>query len=341
MRIALVTNGLRFGGAERIVQALAEDLMETGHTVRVIATTRDGPIGDALRAHGVPVDVLGLKSAVDLRVPVALSALLRQFRPDVVHSHLAVADIACTAVQAPGRVCTVHNPGVELGRLKRWLWHRALPRFRVVTAVSEAVQRSLPVPARVIRPSLVDGCPAIGRAEARRRLGLAPHDRIVLGVGRLSPVKGFDLLATIAPRLTGRVAVIGEGPQRASLAGRIDLLGARADAAETIAAADVLVMPSRSEGFPQVPLQAMAAGVPVVATRVGGTPEIVVHEGTGLLVAPEDPDALAMAIQRLLDEPEWARQLGQAGRQRLTAANFTRTAMLDATVSLYRDVVAQ
>ena len=284
-----------------------------------------------------------MANAADVRVVAKLRRSISRFRPDVVHSHLAVADIASVAASAPNRICTVHNPGVELDRIKRWLWHRALPRFRVVTAVSEAVRRSLPVPARVLHPSLVsDRDPLLSRSRARRRLGLCDDGPVVLAVGRLHPIKGFDILAGIAARLDATVAIVGEGPQRDALAtGAVRLLGAHAHAASLMAAADVLVMPSRSEGFPQVPLQAMAAGVPVVATRVGGTPEIVVDGDTGRLVPPEDPEALAAALTEVLASPALARKWGQAGQHRLAQADFTRDAMIRATVSLYAEVTGK
>lgn len=338
----LVTNGLRFGGAERVVQALAEDLTTGGHQAIVVATTRDGPIGDALRSRGIRVEVLGLQSVVDVRVPYRLRRLMTELRPDIVHSHLAVADIAVTAALAPRRMCTVHNPGVELDPLKRWLWHRALARMHAVAAVSDAVRRSLPVDARLIRPSLVtDTPPQLDRSAARERLGL-PLDRpVVLGIGRLHPIKGFDVLAVAAQHLDALVAVIGEGSERARLCdSKLRLLGPRDDAGEVIAAADLVVVPSRSEGFPQVPLQAMAAGLPVVATRVGGTPEVVVDGQTGILVPPEDPTALADAIQRVLASPDVGRRWGRTGRARLSSARFTRRDMTDHTLSVYRQVVA-
>jgi glycosyltransferase involved in cell wall biosynthesis len=239
---------------------------------------------------------------------------------------------------------TVHNPGVELGRAKRRLWGPALRRMDAVVAVSRAARAGLPagVSARVLPPSLIDpDRPLPTRAEARRALGLDPACPVVLAVGRLAPVKGLDVLARAAEALPeAEVAVIGEGPERARLAGtRLRLLGPRADAARLLPAADVVALPSRSEGFPQVPLHAMAAERPVVATRVGGTPEVVEDGGTGLLVPPEDPRALAEALRHLLATPALARRLGAAGRERLLAKGWTATGMVDATRRLYLELL--
>jgi glycosyltransferase involved in cell wall biosynthesis len=353
MRLILVTNGLGYGGAERVVEALARDLAAQGDHVTVVATTRDGPVGEALRAAGIPVTVLGIRSPADARVPVALARVALARGAELIHSHLAVADIATAAagLALPGvaRVTTVHNRGVELDRLKLRLWHRALTRFQRVLAVSEAVQDSLPpgLPTEILRPSLIDpAAPRPSREAARAALKVPMGAPLVVAVGRLVPVKGFDVLARAAKRLTtpgARVVVIGEGPERARLAqlGGLELIGARDDVDALLPAADVVVCPSRSEGFPQVPLHAMAAGLPVVATPVGGTPEIVIPEVTGALVPPEDPRALAQALDRLLADRGAAQALGAAGRARLVEAGLTRAAMVARTRAVYQAVLTE
>ncbi|MEL6188275.1 MAG: glycosyltransferase, partial [Myxococcota bacterium] len=188
MRVALLTNGLGFGGAERIVEALADDLRAAGDAVEVWATTRGGPIADGLRSRGHAVHILGIRSALDLRVVRGLREHERRFRPDLVHSHLAVSDIASAlAGSGPVRLSTVHNPGFEVRGPKRWLWQRALPRLDAVCAVSRAAARQLRLPARVLRPSLVDlDTPSLPRVEARVRLGLDTAAPLVLAVGRLT-----------------------------------------------------------------------------------------------------------------------------------------------------------
>lgn len=341
-----MTNGLRYGGAERIVQALATAMSRAGDVVKVVATTRDGPIGEALRADGISTSVLHIGSRIDLRVPLKLAQVARAFEPQVMHSHLAVADIA-TASAAPliGRcrtVCTVHNPGVQLDRYKRRLWHAALRRFDVVTAVSERVQASLdarlnPV---IVRPSLVDpAAPILARSAARARLGVDPETPLILGVGRLDPIKGFDVLARALPLLRTpnvRTLIIGDGPEAGALAATgLELIGAIDDAAALLGAADVVVCPSRSEGFPQVPIHAMAARRPVVASAVGGTGEIVVDGVTGRLVAAEDPGALAAALDDILGDRATGAAMGDAGHARILAEGLTRSAMIDRVRALY------
>lgn len=350
MRVLLVTNGLRYGGAERIVEALALALKERGDVVAAVATTRDGPLGDTLRAQGITVKVLGIRSPLDLRVVPAFVRAARRFEPEVIHSHLAVADIV-VAMSAPllpgvGLVTTVHNSGVELGRIKRALWHTALRRFDRILAVGEHVLESLPtgVAAEIVRPSLIELVRPSSRDEARRALGVRAETPLVMAVGRLSEIKGFDVLAEAKPLIKtrgARVLVIGEGPEAPRLRGSgLELLGPKEEAAALLAAADVVVCPSRSEGFPQVPIHAMAASVPVIATRVGGTPEVVIHQHTGILVEREDPRALAEAIDALLQDPERARALGGAGLERLRAEGLTRTEMIERTRAAYETVRA-
>jgi glycosyltransferase involved in cell wall biosynthesis len=350
MRIVLVTNGLRYGGAERVVQALAVDLAARGDEVHVVATTRDGPIGDALRACRIPVTVLAIRHPADVRVGFALAAILRRCGAEIVHSHLAVSDIATVVAGSFTRgtrtVTTVHSGYVGLGRLTRSAWRLALRRFDRVIAASEWVRTLLPsaLAATVVRPSLAGPAAALDRAHARARLGVAADTPLVMAVGRLVPVKGFDVLAqatAMVKTAAVRTLVVGDGPARTHLActGRLELLGGRDDAGELLAAADVVVSASRSEGFPQALVHAMAAGLPVVATDVGGTSELVVHRRTGLLIPPDDPTALAGAIDALLADRACAAALGAAGRARLREEGLTRSAMVEQTRAVYADVV--
>ncbi|MBI4817558.1 MAG: glycosyltransferase family 4 protein [Deltaproteobacteria bacterium] len=345
LRITLVTNGLGYGGAERIVLELARGLSAAGDQLSVVATTRGGPIEDELRACGISVSILGIRSALDGRIPILMARALDHFEAEIVHSHLAVSDIAVAlAPKRIPRVSTVHNPGVELGGVRKRLWHLSLLRFQRVLAVGTVVRRALPrwLPVSIDRPSLVDREPLL-RKEARLALGIEPDERVVLGVGRLLPVKGFDVLAEARPMMTtkARVMVIGDGPERGALEGRgLELLGSRGDAPALLAAADVLVCPSRSEGFPQVPIEAAWARVPVVGTRVGGLPEVVVDGETGLLVPAADPIALAAAIDRLVADRALATRLGEGARARVIREGLTAKAMVERMRVLYRELIS-
>lgn len=375
MRIVLFTNGLEFGGAERIVEALAHDLRNQGDQVVVVASTRGGPLADELRRAGHSVYILGLRGIWDVSVIPKLNRIIQTHQADIVHSHLAVSDILSTAAPwsqpknfvrwplltakrdqahphllraCPARVTTIHNPGVELFGLKKRLWPLALRQMHRVMAVSQAVRSQLPPlnSVQVVPPSLVDlHQPVLSKQKARARLGLDPHRPVIMTVGRLARIKGVDLIPDIVRRIKTQhftYTLIGDGPLRSmTMDSPIQWIGPRHDAADLISAADVLVMPSRSEGFPQVPLLAMKAQVPVIATRVGGTPEVVIQGQTGQLVPDEDPDALAAAIDQLLNNPGLARRLGQAGYKRLVHHQLTRAAMVSATRSIYEEALAE
>jgi glycosyltransferase involved in cell wall biosynthesis len=142
--------------------------------------------------------------------------------------------------------------------------------------------------------------------------------------------------------------LIGDGPEAGSLAAlsrqlglqeAVRFLGTRSDIPQLLSLLDVVALPSLEEGFPNVVLEAMAAGKPVVATRVGGTPEAVIHRETGLLVPPKDPRALADAILEVLDDPQRANAMGQAGRERVRKA-FDLSRMVQEIEALYEELIA-
>lgn len=350
MRIVLITNGLGFGGAERIIETLATDLRKKGVCVLIVATTRGGPIGDKLTKEGHRVEIIGVKRVIDFSAIRKLCHILSTYRPNIVHSHLAVSDIASAFTRfypwlpspTVQRVTTVHNLGVELSPIKHQMWNLALRQMDRVVAVSHAARSALPknLPTSVVHPSVVSLThPPPSRQEARLRLGLSDRSRVVLFIGRLVPIKGLDILvkATQLVRTTAvNYLVIGDGPLRTALSNTpLQLLGSRSDAAEIISAADMVVLPSRSEGFPQVPLQAMAAKVPVIGTRVGGTVEIIQDTHSGYLVQPESPTALAKAIDKLFARPTLAQQLGTNGFELLKTRSLTREAMVDRMIGIY------
>ncbi len=353
VRIILVTNGLRVGGAERLIEGLAGELQDAGDEVHVVATTRDGEIGDQLRERGIPVTILGIRTSFDARAPVKLARLARRFRPHVVHSHLEVSDITTAAAKLIGLssariVSTVHNLGPSARQpVKKTLWTAALARFDRVLCVSADVKRKLPydVGAEVLFMSTVSERDApLPRDVARERLGLAPDAPVVLSVGRLDRDKGFDVLgeAANAVRPSVRFVVIGDGAERSALTAysRLELRGSLPDAATLLTAADVVVCPSRTEGLPQIILEAMAARCAIIATPVGGVPEAIADGETGVLVPPEAPAVLADAIEAVLaDEPRRA-AYGEAGRARLLAAGWTREATARRVREVYRALTA-
>jgi len=232
-------------------------------------------------------------------------------------------------------------------RLRRFLLRRAARRSAGFIAVSAETARQLTHDLS-LQPGEVQVIPngtpmTSGKADRGRRiLGSDSEEVTVLGVGRLDQVKGFDVLSQAARLLhrTGvqtRVVVAGEGAERQALEGmnqegshgeHLSFLGMRDDIPDLMAGADIFVMPSRSEGLPMALIEAMAAGLPVVASSVGGIPEVVEHGVHGLLVDPEDPVALAEAISLLSGDPNLRVRMGRAGQDRVKA-RFSIDAMVD------------
>ncbi len=219
-------------------------------------------------------------------------------------------------------------------RLHSWMINVGLARMLI--AVSEQTRQKAiaegvkPEKVAVILSGIdpLDAGSAAPRDRVRRELGLGPNDLFLLTVGRLMVQKGHEYLIQSVPQIVSRfpnalVGICGDGPLRASLEdqierpgllGRVKLLGMRADVAALLAAADVFVLPSLWEGLPRALLEAMASGLPAVATRVDGIQELVAHGVHGLLTPPRDSDALADAVIQLLENPRLRKEIGEAAR---------------------------
>ncbi len=194
---------------------------------------------------------------------------------------------------------------------------------------------------------------ALSYEAERGRLGVDAETRLIVGLGRLVPVKGFQVLVKALPLILAvvpstRLLLVGDGSLREDLLAaaralgvgdRLELAGAQFDPAPFLAAADLVVVPSLNEGMGRVLVEAMALGRPVVATRVGGIPAVVADGETGTLVPPDDPPALARAVSDLLGAPALRQRMGEAGRRR--AEQFSLAVMESRLLDLYRELCAQ
>ena len=356
-----VTAPAAVGGLERVVETLATGHARSGHHVHVAAVIGpDDPeprLAAAVRTAGATAHVFRVGSRGYLAERAFVRDLCRRYRPDVVHTHGFRSDVVDGGV-ARGLgipiVTTVHGFTRNRGRgsLYEWLQRRSFSRFDAVVAVSEAQTSELQaagVPASrltVVRNAWSGADDRLVRAAARAALFVPPDAPLLGWVGRLSPEKGADLFLEAFARCPDErlhASIIGDGRLRPTLearanalgiAGRVRFCGQLDEAHRYFAAFDVFVMSSQTEGAPIVLFEAFAAGVPVVATAVGGIPEIA-GRGEATLVRPHDPQALADAITELLGDP--TRVDGQVERARITLrADYSADRWLLAYESLYR-----
>ena len=325
-----------------MVQGLACGQLSTGHDVAVAAVldrnAPEPPVVSAIRTHGGAVYAFRPPSRAYRAEQGLVGEACDRFRPDIVHTHGYRADVLHGRVarkRGIPTVTTVHGftGGDWKNRLYERLQRRAHRRFDGVVAVSEPLKAELAdagVPSdRIycIRNAWVRR-PLLDRSAAREQLGLDAN-RIWVGfVGRLSREKGADIFVEAVARLDdARGAVIGTGSLRAALearaeaadvAGRVRFIGMVPNAGRFMKALDVFVLSSRTEGTPIALLEAMAAGVPVVATRVGGVPDVV-SEAEAKLVEPERPTELAAAIGALLADRRSAQARARRARRKLRA----------------------
>lgn len=349
IRVAHLIHSLAPGGAEALLIDLARAAPAAGLEIAVLPLVRtDGDrYARTLRDLGVPVPALDLPTRWDPRAFARATTRLRRWRPDVLHTHLKHADlVGAVASRLTGvpQVSTLHV--IEDGSTGRTPLHRAKRRLaaaarastaRTTIAVSEAQRRwylgafASADPARVVTVPNGVADPRAGRdtvavrARTRAGLGCADGEVLIAQVAVARPGKGHATLLEAMRRLGDvpvRLIVAGDGPLRtelearaAGLGDRVRFLGHRDDVPDLLAAADVVAHPSEFDALPTALIEALAAGRPVVATRVGGLPEVVTPE-TGMFVPAGDPAALAAALRRLATDP-WRRvTLGAAARRR-------------------------
>lgn len=292
-------------------------------------------------AQNAPLLPVSDRGAGDWRVFTQLLSICWRERVAIWHGHDYKSDLLGLLLRPfwPMRlVTTVHGWGVANTRpLYNWIDRVCLPYYERVVCVSEDLrQRSLECGVRPDRCLVIENGidteqhrRRFDLASAKRRLGLSPGRAVVGAVGRLSAEKGFDLLIRAFADLVRskddvQLLLVGDGSERPrlealitelGLGDRVRLLGFRADTLDVFESMDVYALSSRSEGLPNVLLEAMAVGVPVVATRVGGVPRLVKDEVNGLLIEPGSVGGLASALARVLTDTELRGRLGRAGRE--------------------------
>lgn len=351
-----------WGGQERRILLECEGLMARGHHVE-IATRESCWIAKEAHSRGIPTSFFPMARKFDFQGIRQLKNYLKQGQFDVVHTHSGIdAWIGGIAAKLAGTPALIRTR------------HLFMPFHRGPLNFVHYLPDRLFCLGDTMRAMLVDECgfpakevvniptgidfnlfrPARTRSEVRQELNIGDDEFLVLVVGVLRGVKRHDIAIEGFARFLkaggkGKLILAGDGPMRTNMEDLVHtlgieadarLLGHRTDVPDLMGAADTLLLTSRSEAQSQALTQGIGLGIPAVATAVGGVPEVVVHERTGLLVPPGDMDAVATALKRLSDDPDLRQRLGAEGKVHANS-RYSLAAMLDATEEAYRTVLEE
>ena len=340
LRVLHVISGLGLGGAERMLLWSARNHDRSRFKMAVLSLMSGMELAGAIRGEDIPVYELsqsrGRLNAAGIK---GVLKVVDDFDPSILQGHMYHSNILVRAVGLIRRGLKVVNT--------RHIDFEPMPRRIVNSLTSFAVDETIVFSQKVLdaekRESPFGPSPrlitygidlsgsSVGREEARLRMGVPENGRVWIAVGRLSCQKGFDLLLEAFGKIAAQeekpwLVIVGEGDQRQSLmemsarwslTDHVLFLGDRGDAGDLMTGADYFVLSSLWEGGPLVVLEAMAAGLPVVATDVGDVSSMVVDGETGFVVQPSRSDELARAMNQMMDLDSRARELGQAGLERV------------------------
>jgi len=354
IRVAHLCVGLHVGGLETLLVQLARHVDRARFDLRFIALAGGGSAGKAIETLGFEMTTLREPEGLRPRLPFALASLLRQWNADLLHTHntkpLLYGVLAARGVRA-AVVHTRHGQRHGAGRRQTALFNLAARQADRIVSVSHDSSRL----------ALEQGAPAAKLCVIRNGTDIKRFaftggraDGPAVTVARLSAEKDIESLLRAAAMVAAednafRLDIAGDGPRRAPLEAlsrelgvsqRVRFLGQVDDVPRLLAAASLFVLPSLTEGIALTLLEAMACGLPTVATRVGGNPEVVADTQSGLLVPPQSPAQLAQAILQLRRNPQRARQMGEAGRRRVETV-FDVRSMVGQYQDLYFEVLSR
>jgi glycosyltransferase involved in cell wall biosynthesis len=366
--ICHLLHSLRMGGAEVLATRLARRL---GSDFRFVFACLEevGTLGEELRAEGFPVEVLGRRPGIDWRCSRRLSDYMGRERVDLLQTHqytpFFYGGLARLLGRRPPILFTEHGrPFPDYPRPRRIVANRLMLRRRDrVVAVGEAVRQALirnegfPAARVEVIYNGADlstfGAPG-DRAAARKMMGVDDADLVILQVARLDPLKDHaTAIRTVEcvarARPDARLVLVGEGPEEGMIRGlarergieaHVRLLGLRTDVDRLLPGADLFLLTSVTEGIPVTLIEAMAAGLPIVGTRVGGMGEVVEEGLNGLLAPSGDGAGLAEAVLRLAGDPELRGRMGRHGKGRAEEM-FTESRMHDGYRRLYEEILGR
>ncbi|HHT25635.1 MAG TPA: glycosyltransferase family 4 protein [Firmicutes bacterium] len=360
------------GGMANHIRSLCTLIDPARYSITLACPASTADLISDLPVSYIPLPIADrLSPPADLRVLGALYRLMRQGDYDLAHTHglkaALLATLAYRATKVP-LVITLHNRLPEPRRKSLRILTNAVLRWVLKTAThvvvvsqaqaDEILRRRLLASQRLsvipngISPDAFTAH-AVDADRVRQSWGIPPDGLLILMVGRMIAAKGVEDLLTAAQVLVRQgnyyFALAGAGPdlagfrqvaQETGLTERVRFLGYRDDIATLLQCADIFVLPSYSEGMPLTVLEAMAAGKPIVATRVGGIPELIEHDVTGVLVEPRQPRILAAALHHLAQDPARRERLSRAAKTHVTT-HFTDTEMVRRLLLVYQQLLAR
>lgn len=373
-RVVYLIDSLGWGGAERLLLQYLPHLQANGFdpVVAVMHERSGNPVADEIRRFGIPVDTVPVERLRDVTAIPRIARYLRRRGADIVHTQLEFADalgtVAARLVGIPA-VSTLHTVS-EPERWGRAWWRNRLGDLVLgslsgaIISVSDEARRHYEAHRPYPRRRLVTVRNGIdltaferveGDGEAvRAELGIAADARVIATVAVLRPDKGLQHMVRAMPEIGARhpeavYLVVGDGDHRAELerevarqgvAGRVLFAGSRTDVPRILSACEVFVLPTLQDALPTVLAEAAAAGVPIVASRVGGVPEMCIDGRNGILVPPADQHALAGACCRLLGDGPSAERMGREGRV-VARERFDIAAQAARLTDVYRRVMSR
>ena len=370
MRILFLSTSMGLGGADQQLLSAAQVLRDRGHEIRIVSLTPLGPMGLQARSLGLATDSLEMRRGVpDPRGLARLVRIVRAWKPDVVHSHMVHANLMARAlrllVPVPVLVSTIHNV-YEGGPLLMAGYRLTNGLVDHMTIISQAAAdrfvgerivpgRLLTVIANGVDTDRMRNLPPEGRAALRGGMSVGDQEFVWLAVGRFEVAKDYPNMLRAFAAVRARepravLVIVGQGSLQAEaealtaelgLREAVRFLGARDDVPAVMSAADGYVMSSAWEGMPMVLLEAAAAGLPIVATAVGGNGEVVRDGESGFLVPARDSEVLRAGMLRLMALPEEQRRaMGERGREHVRA-NYGLQRVAERWERVYWDALAR
>lgn len=366
IRVLQVVPNFAVGGAERCVVQLMCALDPSRFDVAAVSLygRQNTELEAILAAHWFPVTFLQKKRGLDLAILGRVVQAVRLFRPHVIHTHLQAFNYTLPVIlrrEVPAVVHTVHSVAErERRRLGKWmpklLFTRVVTPVAIATEVQTSIRRVLGVDSFLIPNGipLSEYCsPRMTRQEWRQREGFRTDDVIFVCVARFDRVKNhemlinaFELVSRYGPK--SHLVLVGDGELRSRLEGQVEalnlrehvhFLGVRKDIPTILNASDVYAFASDQEGSPLSVMEAMAAGLPIVGTSVGGVPEMVPEGRAGILTEPHDPESLATSLTFMYQNEEQRAVMGRSAAE--NAARFDVARMADGYGTLYSNLLKQ